>query len=82
MTGVDAESLHAMTLARYAGNALPHLPLLSTDGVAVQQWHKGAWFHHSQARWCPKCLRAKNSRLGSCAGSFRGRSRALTTPYM
>ncbi|GAA1431213.1 hypothetical protein GCM10009601_49860 [Streptomyces thermospinosisporus] len=57
LTGVGAERLHAMTLARYAGNALPHLPLLSSDGVAVQQWHKGAWFHHWQARWCPRCLR-------------------------
>lgn len=61
LTGLDAERLHAMTLARYAGNALPHLPMFSSDGVAVQQWHKGAWFHHSQARWCPKCLRGPNS---------------------
>ncbi|MBA4861136.1 TniQ family protein [Streptomyces sp. PSKA54] len=60
LTGVDAERLHAMTLARYAGNALPHLPLFSSDGVAVQQWHKGAWSHHSQARWCPKCLRGND----------------------
>ncbi|MFG3304676.1 TniQ family protein [Streptomyces wuyuanensis] len=62
LTGIDTERLHAMTLARYAGNALPHLPFFSSDGVAVQQWHKGAWIHHSQARWCPKCLRDNTSR--------------------
>ncbi|MGW6893533.1 TniQ family protein [Streptomyces chartreusis] len=62
LTGVDTERLHAMTLARYAGNALPHLPLLPADGVVVQQWHKGAWIHHSQARWCPKCLRDNTDR--------------------
>ncbi|WP_406838054.1 TniQ family protein [Streptomyces sp. AHU1] len=60
LTGIDAGRLHAMTLARYAGNALPHLPPFSSDGVAVEQWHKGAWFHHSQARWCPKCLRGND----------------------
>jgi len=61
LTGIDAERLHAMTLARYAGNALPHLPLLASDGVAVQQWNKGAWLHRSRARWCPKCLRSGSS---------------------
>ncbi|MFF0079809.1 TniQ family protein [Streptomyces canus] len=53
---------HTRTLARYAGNALPHLPLLASDGVAIQQWHKGAWLHRSQARWCPRCLRSTSSR--------------------
>ncbi|WTN41930.1 TniQ family protein [Streptomyces sp. NBC_00631] len=62
LTGIDAERLHATTLARYAGNALPHLPMFSSDHVAVQQWHKGAWFHRSQARWCTKCLRGNDSR--------------------
>jgi hypothetical protein len=61
LTGIDTERLHAMTLARYAGNALPHLPLLASDGVAVQQWNKGAWLHRSRARWCPKCLRSGSS---------------------
>ncbi|MFF7041969.1 TniQ family protein [Streptomyces massasporeus] len=61
LTGIDAERLHAMTFARYAGNALPHLPLLASDGVAVQQWNKGAWLHRSRARWCPKCLRSGSS---------------------
>ncbi|WP_079072740.1 TniQ family protein [Streptomyces canus] len=30
--------------------------------MAVQQWHKGAWFHRSQARWCTMCLRSNDSR--------------------
>ncbi|MER5911891.1 TniQ family protein [Streptomyces sp. NPDC001982] len=59
LTGVDVPDLHAMTLARYAGNALPHLPLSPwVDGAALSQWSKGAWFHGSLARWCPRCLRA------------------------
>lgn len=61
LTGVSVPALHAMTLARYAGNALPHLPLNPwVDGAALSQWSKGAWFHGSLARWCPRCLRAND----------------------
>ncbi|MFJ9865400.1 TniQ family protein [Streptomyces sp. NPDC101165] len=63
LTGVDESTLHAMTLARYAGNALPHLPLTPwVDGAALSQWSKGAWFHGALARWCPQCLRANDRR--------------------
>ncbi|MFH8771097.1 TniQ family protein [Streptomyces sp. NPDC017958] len=58
LTGIDVPVLHGMTLARYAGNALPHLPLNPwMDSAALGQWYRGAWFHGSEARWCPRCLR-------------------------
>ena len=62
LTGIEAERLHALTLARYAGNALPHLPHPSADRLTIAEWHKGAWFHRSQAHWCTKCLRTNGNR--------------------
>ncbi|WP_406229093.1 TniQ family protein [Streptomyces anthocyanicus] len=47
-----------MTLARYASNVLPHLPLNPwVDESALGQWSKGV-IPRSLARWCPRCLRA------------------------
>lgn len=57
-TGVDEAALHQMTLARYAGNALPHLPLAPwAYASAVQQWRSSAWLSPHRARWCAPCLR-------------------------
>lgn len=62
-TGVEEGRLHQMTLARYAGNALPHLPVSPwTDYAAVHQWRSWAWLSDHRARWCPKCLREKDLR--------------------
>lgn len=63
LTGVDLPDLHAMTLARYAGNALPHLPPDPwVNGAALSQWSRAAWFHGPLARWCPECLRENDRR--------------------
>jgi hypothetical protein len=52
-----------MTLAQYAGNALPHLPLNPwTDAMAVNEWRSSAWLSHQGARWCGKCLRENDKR--------------------
>ncbi|MEW2518627.1 TniQ family protein [Actinacidiphila alni] len=62
-TGVEPSALHGMTLARYAGNAVPHLPPRPwTDDVAIQQWRSAAWVSLRQARWCGKCLRENDRR--------------------
>lgn len=34
LTGIDAERLHATTLARYAGNALPQIPARQRQPLA------------------------------------------------
>lgn len=52
-----------MTLAHFAGNALPHLPLNpATDADAVRQWHAAAWLSDHHVRWCPSCLRENGRR--------------------
>ncbi|WP_406406583.1 TniQ family protein [Streptomyces sp. NBC_01643] len=62
-TGVDEAVLHEMTLSRYSGNALPHLPLTPwTDSAAVEQWSSSAWLSRHRARWCAPCLRKNNFR--------------------
>lgn len=62
-TETSEEGLHGMTLARYAGNALPHMPPLPwTDGTAFKQWRTSAWFSDHRARWCTQCLRENDSR--------------------
>lgn len=63
LTGVGEPALHAMTLARFAGNALPHLPPnLEADAGAIGQWHAGAWLCDRHLRWCPRCLRENGRR--------------------
>ncbi|MFF8843393.1 TniQ family protein [Streptomyces sp. NPDC015127] len=62
-TGLDEEALHAMTLARFSGTALPHLPVEPwQDAAAFSQWHSSAWLSDRRARWCPKCLRENDMR--------------------
>lgn len=62
-TGLDEAVLNGMTLARYAGNALPHLPLSpQSDSVAFRQWSSSAWLSSHQARWCAPCLREDDRR--------------------
>lgn len=62
-TETSEEVLHGMTLARYAGTALPHMPPLPwTDGTAFKQWRTSAWFSDHWARWCTQCLRENDSR--------------------
>lgn len=52
-----------MTPARYAGNALPHLPLNpETDATTVRQWHAAAWLCGHRVRWCPRGLRENGGR--------------------
>ncbi|QKV93743.1 TniQ family protein [Streptomyces sp. NA02950] len=62
-TGISEAVLHGMTLARYAGNALPHLPVSPwVDGAAVRQWSSSAWLMDHEARWCARCLREDDMR--------------------
>ncbi|WP_329318941.1 MULTISPECIES: hypothetical protein [unclassified Streptomyces] len=39
MTGIDEPALHSMTFARYAGNALPHLPVHPWTDTAMDIPH-------------------------------------------
>lgn len=62
-TGVDTAVLHGMTLARYSGSALPHLPSAPWTGSdAVEEWRSSAWLSHGRARWCAQCLREDGRR--------------------
>ncbi|MEW2082178.1 TniQ family protein [Streptomyces sp. NPDC005283] len=62
-TGVEEPRLHQVTLACYAGNALPHLPVSPwTDSAALKQWSSWAWLSDHRARWCAKCLRENDLR--------------------
>ncbi|WP_079099850.1 TniQ family protein [Streptomyces sp. WMMB 322] len=62
-TETSEEVLHGMTLARYAGSALPHMPPIPwTDGTVFKQWRTSAWFSDHRARWCTQCLRENDSR--------------------